>query len=111
MINSYNFKEKILTTAKERGYSQKKLAELIGVTETTMSRYINGTRQPKIEIIANLATVLQIDVDELLGTKQSENERMKFPQIKRLIARNSKEMTMKEKRQLIDLLLSEEEQA
>lgn len=109
MDTSEKLGEKILATAKERGYSQKELAGLIGVTETTMSRYINGTRQPKIEILANLATVLQIDINELLGISPSSSETVQFPQIKRLIARNSKEFTMKEKRQLIDLLLSEEE--
>lgn len=109
MDNSNNLGEKILLNAKERGYSQKKLADLIGVTETTMSRYINGTRQPKVEVLANMATVLQIDVNDLLGISQSKSESVQFPKIKRLIARNSKDFTMKEKRQLIDLLLSEEE--
>jgi transcriptional regulator with XRE-family HTH domain len=89
--------------------SQRDLASKVGVTETTMSRYINGTREPKIEILLNLSISLETTVDELIGNQDVDEEKQEYPQIKRLLARNSKNLTMTEKKELINVLLSEEE--
>lgn len=107
MVN--NLGKRILELSMEQGISQRKLATMIGVTETTVSRYIKGTREPKIEILSNLATVLDTTIDDLIGDDTSSKNQEEYPQIKRLIARNSKNLTMTEKRELIDVLLSEEE--
>lgn len=50
-----------------RNIQQKELAEQIGITETAISRYIAGTREPKPEVIANIATALHTTSDYLLG--------------------------------------------
>lgn len=99
--------EMIIDRSRKLGISQKELANLVGVTDTTMSRYINGTREPKIEILSNISSVLQISIDELVGQQRSESSEDEFPKIKRLIARNSKHLTMDKKRELINVLLSE----
>lgn len=39
--------------------TQRELATLVGVNETTISRYIAGDREQKPETIANIATVLK----------------------------------------------------
>ena len=39
--------ERISEMLQKRGIQQKELAERIGITETAMSRYIAGTREPK----------------------------------------------------------------
>jgi len=101
--------ENILERAKQLSLSQKEIATLIGVTDTTMSRYINGTREPKIEVLSNLATVLKTTVDELIGQQVADDGEDEFPQIKRLIARNSKNLSMSKKKELINVLLSEED--
>lgn len=101
--------KRILELSKIQGISQRELATLIGVTETTISRYIKGTREPKIEILSNLAKVLDTTVDYLIGDSIGSDQYGEYPQIKKLIARNSKNLTMAEKRKLIDVLLSEEE--
>ncbi|WP_407371908.1 helix-turn-helix domain-containing protein [Carnobacterium sp.] len=104
-----NLGKRILELSMEQGISQRKLATMIGVTETTVSRYIKGTREPKIEILSNLATLLDTTIDDLIGDDTSNKNQEEYPQIKKLIARNSKNLTMAEKRELIDVLLSEEE--
>lgn len=104
-----NLGKKISELSMQQGISQRDLATMIGVTETTISRYIKGTREPKIEILSNLATVLNVTVDDLIGDGVNDKDEEEYPQIKRLIARNSKNLTMMEKRELIDVLLSEEE--
>ena len=50
--------ERISEMLQKRGIQQKELAERIGITETAMSRYIAGTREPKPDVIANMATCL-----------------------------------------------------
>lgn len=50
-----------------KGILQKELAERVGLTEATMSRYISGERDPKPEVLANISTVLCTSPDYLLG--------------------------------------------
>jgi transcriptional regulator with XRE-family HTH domain len=43
------------------------LAEKIGVSEVTISRYVNGERTPRSELLEKMATVLNTTTDYLLG--------------------------------------------
>ncbi len=90
---------------KNRGMTQKDLAERIGVTEAVVSRYISGNRDPKPEVLANIATALHTTSDFLLGI---ETDEFSHPKIRRMIARNASSMTEQEKRELIDALFGEE---
>ena len=100
--------ERILYFCKQKNISQKKLAELTNTTETTMSRYINGSRQPKIEKLINIANVLNISIDELTNAN-SEKNNLNFPEIRNIIARNAKDISFLEKKELINILLSQED--
>ena len=52
---------------KEKGLTQRELANRVGVTEVSMSRYVNGARVPKGPIVVNIAKALGVSVDYLLG--------------------------------------------
>lgn len=86
---------------KEKGMSQKELAGMIGVAEAVLSRYVSGEREPKADILANIATALHTTSDYLLGI---EREGFDYPRVRRIIARNSSQMTEEEKRDLINAL-------
>ena len=45
------FAERLAKLLKQQGITQKELAERVGVTEATMSRYMHSERIPKSEII------------------------------------------------------------
>lgn len=96
---------RIAETLQKRGMPQKELAARIGVTEAVMSRYISGARDPKPEMLADIATALHTTSDFLLGI---ENEEFSHPKIRRMIARNASKMTEQEKRELINALFGEE---
>ena len=96
--------EKILYLLKSRNMSQKELAERIGTTEATMSRYVAGERDPKSEVLANIATALNTTTDYLLGKEADGTIEKDFPQIKRLIARNAEIMTEEQKKELLSVL-------
>lgn len=59
--------ERINALCDKNDIKQKELAELIGVTEATMSRYINDKRVPKGESAAKMATILGVTTEYLLG--------------------------------------------
>ena len=96
---------KIAEMLLKRGMTQKELAERIDVTEAAMSRYVSGDREPKPDVLANIATALSTTSDYLLGI---ENGEFSFPGIKRMIARNSGNLTQEEKRELVNAIFGEE---
>lgn len=96
---------RIAETLRNRGMTQKELAERIGVTEAVVSRYISGDRETKPEMLANIATALHTTSDFLLGI---ETEEYSHSRIRRMIARNAATMTEQEKRELINALFGEE---
>jgi transcriptional regulator with XRE-family HTH domain len=57
----------------EKDMTQRELAEKIGVTEVTISRYINGERKPRIDIIGKIAEVFGVSIDYLLEYSNIRN--------------------------------------
>ncbi len=84
--------------------SRKGLAIMAGVTEAALSRYINNERQPKVEILANIATALNTTSDYLINGKTEETD---FAEIYRFVARGAKNMDKDEKMKLMRLLLDD----
>ena len=52
---------------KQKGYSRKKLAQLSGVSQSSIKCYETGVRNPKIESLRKLAFCLNVSVDYLAG--------------------------------------------
>ncbi len=67
----------ILHCRKERGLTQEQLAEKIGVTSKSISRWENGNTMPDYSLLKNICDELNITVNELLsGEKIKENDYM-----------------------------------
>lgn len=62
-----NIGARILPLMKKKGMTQRELANMIGVTETSISRYISGQRVPKANIIVYMADALNTTTDYILG--------------------------------------------
>lgn len=62
-----NIGARILTLLKQNGMTQRELANQIGVTETSISRYISGARMPKANIVVYMADALNTTTDYILG--------------------------------------------
>lgn len=58
----------------EKGITQETLANAIGVNPTAISNYEIGIREPNLEKLKNIASVLDCTVDELLEDEK-ENDR------------------------------------
>lgn len=61
---------KIVSFRKMRGLTQEQLARLLEVEQPTVQRWEKGTREPSLEKLQEIASVLGVDVAELL-TKDS----------------------------------------
>ena len=56
---------------KEKGISQEKLAEKLGITRQTLSNYENGITSPDLEQSNKLCEVLEMSLDELVGNNDT----------------------------------------
>ena len=67
----------ILNCRKEKGLTQEKLAEKLGVTSKSISRWENGNTMPDYSLLKDLCNELDINVNELLsGEKIKGNDYM-----------------------------------
>ena len=57
----------ILRLRREKGVTQETLAEFIGVTKTSVSKWETGTTLPDIQMLPILASYFDVSVDELIG--------------------------------------------
>lgn len=64
------FNENLKFAREKRGYSQKDMAESIGVAKSTYSLYESGNREPNVQTIKKIADVLNVSADELLGIEE-----------------------------------------
>ncbi|MFV0520623.1 MAG: helix-turn-helix domain-containing protein [Lachnospirales bacterium] len=58
---------KLVELRKERGISQIKIANYLGVTREAYSHYERNTRQPSLEIIMKITYYYDIEVNELIN--------------------------------------------
>lgn len=61
------FVKRLVELMENADMTQIELAEKIGTTNVTISRYISGERCPRIEIVTQIAKVFNVSVDYLLG--------------------------------------------
>lgn len=66
----------ITALRKEKGLTQKQLAQRLNVTDKAVSRWETGKGYPDIEILINLAQELGVTVNELLSGKRLEKDTM-----------------------------------
>lgn len=64
--SSKKLNHRIVLSRKNKGFTQKKLSELAGVSEPTMNHYESGKRVPTVDTLLNLAKILNCDPGWLL---------------------------------------------
>lgn len=62
---------------KQKGYTQKDLAEKLMVTDKAISRWETGKGLPETSILKHLSEILGVSVGELLSGERIDDERMK----------------------------------
>lgn len=95
------FGERLLLVLKEKEMTQRELAEKININETALSRYVNGSRKPRMDILVNIARALNVSVEYLTGKEESEIE---FQEIKNVLCRNLYTMSPEQRLELMEIL-------
>lgn len=91
-------KENLRTIIRQRGVTQAWLAEKADTTEATVSRYLTGVHSPRIELIAKMATALNVSVDYLLGLSDSSTpNEPPTPEMRAIISSYSRASTFSRK--------------
>ena len=62
-----DFVKRLQQLLEKNDISQRELAKKVGVSEVTISRYMSGERNPRIEIARKIAEVFGVTTDYLLG--------------------------------------------
>lgn len=65
----YDLGALIKSLRKERNITQKRLGDILGVTEGTISKYESNTLIPQFETLRTIASVFNVSMDTLCGIK------------------------------------------
>ena len=68
-----SFAENLIELRKYHNYSQEELAEMIGVSRQTMSKYETGESLPDIEKCRQLANAFGVTVDDLISYEKDDD--------------------------------------
>lgn len=95
------FGERLLLVLKEKEITQRELAEKININETALSRYVNGSRKPRMDTLVNIARALNVSVEYLTGKEEREIE---FQEVKNVLCRNLYAMSVEQRLELMEIL-------
>lgn len=73
MKTPFDFGATLRELRKQKGYTQKRLAEVLNVSETTISKYESNTAIPPFETIATIAAWFNVSLDTLAGNNPPNN--------------------------------------
>ena len=72
-MDTLNFSQNLANLRRKKKLTQKDLADFIGVTKASVSKWENNQSLPDILLLPQLATFLDVTVDELLGYEPQLN--------------------------------------
>lgn len=78
MLNSTKVGNFIMEKRKALGMTQQQLADKLNVSFQAVSKWENGTTYPNIEILRDLAIVLEVTVDEILAGSEKEADGLSY---------------------------------
>lgn len=87
-----------------RNLSQAQVAKALGVSSVVYSRYESGTRQPSIDIILQLADILGVTLDYLLGRQDIEDSTLSDYEVSLLMA--SRKADERAKQDALNMLIT-----
>ena len=69
MENPFDFGTTLRNLRKQKGYTQKRLAEVLNLSETTISKYESNTAVPPFETVCAIAAWFNVSLDSLAGNE------------------------------------------
>lgn len=71
-LEHMSFAERLSEIRKKRGLSQEEVAKKLGTQGPAIGRYERGIAKPTIEVASNLANILGVSLDYLVGNTDSD---------------------------------------
>lgn len=65
---------RIKEVLEEKGIKQTWLAEKLGKSYNIVNGYVQNRQQPRIEVLSEIAKILDVDIKELLTSSKNINE-------------------------------------
>lgn len=87
--------------------SQKQLSELSHISEPSISRYLSGKIEPRMDIVVNIAKVFDVPSSYLLGETDSVKSGDVFEETYKIVARNRSKLDDGQKAAIIKALFEE----
>lgn len=78
MLDSIKVGNFIMEKRKALGLTQQQLADKLNISFQAISKWENGTTYPNIEILRDLAIVLEVSVDEILAGSEKDVEGLSY---------------------------------
>lgn len=110
-MNTEIFVGRLHELLKARGLTQRYLANAINVAEATISRWGQGKGKPRIKTVCDIASVLHVSTDYLLGVCDDINginEKPDYFLVRQFITEHVDSWNDKERAGLISVLLKDE---
>ncbi len=73
-----SFADNLIELRKMNGFSQEELADMIGVSRQTLSKYETGESLPDIEKCRLIAEVFSVTLDDLISYDKNSDENMGY---------------------------------
>lgn len=67
-----SFNERLKEIRIKKGLTQEEFAKLLNISSSAISLYESGSREPSLATLVNIANVLDVSTDYLLGLSDSE---------------------------------------
>lgn len=100
-MNTQRLREELL----RNGMKQRDLADMVSVTEASMSRYCNGTRTPRRPILVKMAIALNTTPEYLTGTESTVHPDSAFASARISVRTYGARWTHEQKKELINAIL------
>lgn len=97
-----DFVQNILNIAKEQGYTNKQLCELLGKNPSYISDWKSGKSKPKADEIILLAKEFDVSADDLLGSKKAAPQEQPLSEKQETVLKLSEQLTDEDLKKLID---------
>ena len=64
------FANNLVSLLQDARMTQRELADASGISEATISKYVNGQQMPQVKALVNICYALDIDIEELIPTDE-----------------------------------------
>lgn len=94
---------KIRDLRKQKGFTQQQLADIVGVSNVSLSNYERGVQTPDIETLSRLADALGVSVDTLIGRNIDLIEDHPITHEAKILAKGVDKLPPSERKQLLEI--------